>query len=296
MSAKLPYATPTGHALEVLTHELGTCLRAPFFMACLTYLVWPLWERLVKALAISDELMFVGGTCIIHSGMYFLGWFVLCYLGETKGWFTAYQLPRTKRMIPSDELVQSCLRDAIVNQVFKTPLLLFVGANYLIPVVPQSLPRPSLWTLYLFFLGSWLWNSWGFYIAHRTLHEFPYLYQKIHKKHHTFVGTIAIAAEHAHPLEDLLANSIPTIGFAIAFRVPMPVWFVWLTFRLLETYEGHSGYVFDKSILRQLGLSSNTKHHDFHHTVNQGNYGGPLQDYFLGTMGPYIHHNKGKLY
>jgi sterol desaturase/sphingolipid hydroxylase (fatty acid hydroxylase superfamily) len=294
MSAKLPYPTPTGHALEVLSHEVVGVAQSAFFLACGTFLLWPMWEKWVAFANVPDKVMFVAMTCLIHTGLYVAGWFVFCYLGDMRGWFAKYKLPRTKRMIPSPELVRTCVRDALINQVFKTPILLYLGVNF-IPVSPQSTSCPSLVTLFLYFTGSLLWNSWGFYIAHRTLHEFPYLYQNIHKKHHNFVGTVSIAAEHAHPLEDLLANSIPTIGFAVAFQVPQPVWFVWLAARLIETYHGHSGYM-DSRILKSIGLCGNSRHHDFHHTVNQGNYGGPMQDYFLGTMGPYMHQNGGKIY
>ena len=43
-------------------------------------------------------------------------------------------------------------------------------------------------------------------------------------------------------------------------------WWVWLAWRLFETYEGHSGYAFP-------WLHADvTVYHDFHHTMNKGNY------------------------
>jgi len=46
------------------------------------------------------------------------------------------------------------------------------------------------------------------------------------------------------------------------------VWFAWLFWRLFETYEAHSGYVFPWL------HGYNTMYHDYHHTVNIGNFGG----------------------
>jgi sterol desaturase/sphingolipid hydroxylase (fatty acid hydroxylase superfamily) len=43
-----------------------------------------------------------------------------------------------------------------------------------------------------------------------------------HKKHHEFVGTVSIAAENAHPVENLLANLACSLGFEI-FRCVHPL-------------------------------------------------------------------------
>ena len=75
--------------------------------------------------------------------------------------------------------------------------------------------------------------------------------------------------------------------------------------RLHQTYEGHSGYCkvyiicthltlfsnpslgFYGTFLHKIGLtySEGAAFHDFHHTGNRGNFGGPVYlDYFFGTM------------
>jgi len=46
-----------------------------------------------------------------------------------------------------------------------------------------------------------------------------------------------------------------------------------LTLRLLETYEGHSGYEFPWSMFRFLPFGGQSVYHDFHHSHNSGNYG-----------------------
>jgi hypothetical protein len=66
------------------------------------------------------------------------------------------------------------------------------------------------------------------------------LYRWIHKQHHEYTGSIGFAAEYAHPIEALLANLLPTMGYAVAAGVHPLVFVLWLAWRLEETYEAHS--------------------------------------------------------
>ena len=64
------------------------------------------------------------------------------------------------------------------------------------------------------------------------------------------------------------------------------IWFVWIGVRLEEAYEGHSGYCFYGSWLHSIGLTNSEKaaYHDYHHTENHGNFGGPeYLDHLCGT-------------
>ena len=49
----------------------------------------------------------------------------------------------------------------------------------------------------------------------------------------------------------------------------------WQAARLQQTYEAHSGYCFEGTVWDYLGLShaSDAAHHDYHHSVNRGNFG-----------------------
>lgn len=42
-----------------------------------------------------------------------------------------------------------------------------------------------------------------FYWTHRAMHESKWLYRHIHKVHHEFKGSLSIAAEYAHPVEQV---------------------------------------------------------------------------------------------
>jgi hypothetical protein len=65
---------------------------------------------------------------------------------------------------------------------------------------------------------------------------------------------------------------MPTIGGCLFFGChgSALLFFVWLTYRLKQTYEAHSGFCFRGSLLWKLGLSNAdaAAYHDFHHTGN----------------------------
>mmetsp|Transcript_9323 Transcript_9323/g.15718 ORF Transcript_9323/g.15718 Transcript_9323/m.15718 type:complete len:119 (-) Transcript_9323:44-400(-) len=85
---------------------------------------------------------------------------------------------------------------------------------------------------------------------------------------------MGLSAQHAHPLEHLLANFIPSMmGFIVlGERVHAQLLVTWLTLRVLETLEGHGGYEFPWSIFQLIPFAAGPQYHYFHHTKNAGNY------------------------
>jgi len=128
-----------------------------------------------------------------------------------------------------------------------------------------------------------------FYWGHRILHAGP-LYRRIHKQHHSYVGTRSFAAEYAHDLEDVLTAYIPFLTGIVLTGAHFHFIFCWFFCKLTETYESHSGYCFEGSWLHKIGLTNATiaAHHDFHHTRNQGNFGWEILDYAFGTMDEWV--------
>ena len=282
--------TPSSTA-DVVLYELTCLVRAPFLMAMACYLLEPLWSKLVAWADVSDPVMFTAASGILHGFMWLACNFVFMDLGDNNGWFSVFKLPRTRRMEPSKSLIRQTILEAVGNQLFTTPVVIYFGVSSLVALPPQTpSTKPSLFTLYLYFVGCTVWNSWAFYFSHRLLHEVPFLYRTIHKKHHRYIGSVSAAAEFAHPIEDVLSAFVPTLGFALYFRIPMLAWLVWLAVRAQETYESHSGFCFEGSRLAKIGLlnSVRARHHDWHHTVNQGHYGFVFQDWMCGTMGPWL--------
>lgn len=126
-----------------------------------------------------------------------------------------------------------------------------------------------------------------FYWSHRILH-YGNFYKWVHKQHHEFNMTICVASEYAHPVEFLIGNIFP-LGFGPFLlgqsNVHIVTWFLWLTFRVIHTSEGHSGYEIPFSPFRFLPFGVSSKFHDDHHLKNIGNYGSMLTlwDSLCGT-------------
>jgi methylsterol monooxygenase/4-alpha-methyl-delta7-sterol-4alpha-methyl oxidase len=60
--------------------------------------------------------------------------------------------------------------------------------------------------------------------------------------------------------------------------------------RTLETVDGHCGYEFSWSPYRLLPLSGSSDYHNFHHSMNVGNYGSffSFWDSMCGTNSTYF--------
>ncbi|RMJ24502.1 C-4 methylsterol oxidase [Aspergillus sp. HF37] len=113
-----------------------------------------------------------------------------------------------------------------------------------------------------------------FYYSHRLFH-LPYFYVRIHKKHHRFTAPIALAAQFAHPAEQIIANALPiSVPPQIVGSHVVTFW-IFLAFELFNTATVHSGYDF---------FRNKAKMHDLHHEKFNLNYGSiGLLDWVHGT-------------
>lgn len=111
-----------------------------------------------------------------------------------------------------------------------------------------------------------------FYTSHRALHH-PRIYARIHKQHHKFTAPMAFAAQYAHPIEHLLANTLPIVLPMMLMRSHVLTFSLFLTSQLVETSSVHSGYDFAAA-----------RAHDLHHEKFRMNYGAlGIMDWVLGT-------------
>ena len=273
-------------------HALLHFFKAPLLATAVCIVMAPAYHSLAAQWRHSDVAWFIAGTMLIHAVLYYAlnGFFLLC---DVHHCFTKYKIPRTQRMIPSTSLIVSTILQGTIAQIFVAPIPLYLVYTYVVPdpKPPMTSPLPNALTLFRHFFCANLFTEVCFYATHRTFHEIPWLYRFAHKKHHQYVGSIGFAAEYAHPLEMILGNQFSTAGYFLASAVHPFIWFVWLAWRLSETYESHSGYCFRGSWPeRYLGLTNGNRaeFHDFHHTDNRGNYGSEVVDYIFGTMDSWL--------
>lgn len=166
------------------------------------------------------------------------------------------------------------------------PICCYFGmATYEVPFTP--IPK-ALLQLAFFFVFEDMFH----YFAHRALHWGP-LYKNIHKLHHEFSAPIGLAAEYAHPLEVLILAqgtiSGPFLYCLFQNDLHILTVYIWVTLRLFQAVDAHSGYDFPWSLRHWLPFWAGADHHDFHHQAFVNCYSTSFRwwDYMLGTDNKY---------
>lgn len=203
-----------------------------------------------------------------------------------------YKINKDKN--PPPELVWECMKVVTMsNFLFNPVYLYFLYPAFVYFGMNCSEELPGWREVANGLFWGWVCNQIGFYVTHRILHH-KSLYW-IHKQHHEFNYSIGFAAEYAHPIEGLFSNAIPTVLGPLLCGSHCTVLWFWLAIRLLETTSNHSGFdwpwtwFFEKyhfylwPLMVFLPLSQSARWHDYHHTNNNGNFGGPLTDWAFGT-------------
>jgi sterol desaturase/sphingolipid hydroxylase (fatty acid hydroxylase superfamily) len=151
------------------------------------------------------------------------------------GYYQEFKLSRKPYMAPKKGLIVKALLEAAVGQLVLGP----IGAYYLLfsvfkkyGMLDFNSPLPTPLSIFTTFCIAHLFNGIAFYFAHRLFHT-KALYATFHKQHHEFTGTIGIAAEYANPVEQIVANILPTLGGVMFFGTHPLCVGVWLVSFLL---------------------------------------------------------------
>ena len=241
------------------------------------------FEPLLKR-GLSERAVLTACVVAVHSGSYLLfnGFFALC---DWRGFFAAYKLPRKRSQVAPQSLIARTWLEAVGGQILSPVPIYYLGSSDLLRRFGgMCSPLPPVSSVVTGFVGAIVVNDVGFYWAHRLAHS-KALYATVHKQHHTYKGSVSVAAEYAHPLEQLFCNVLPTVAGCMLSRVHPVAFLVFLVHRLEEAYEGHSGYCFHGSWPHRIGLThaDQCAYHDFHHTANRGNYCARYVDWLWGT-------------
>ncbi|XP_035555068.1 methylsterol monooxygenase 1-like [Canis lupus familiaris] len=109
-------------------------------------------------------------------------------------------------------------------------------------------------------------DTWHCFL-HRLLHHKEYINIFI-KFIHEFQAPFRMEAEYAHPL--ILGTGF-FIGIMLLCDHVILLW-AWVTIRLIETIDVHSGYDIPLSPLNMIPFNAGSWHHDFYHMNFIGNY------------------------
>jgi sterol desaturase/sphingolipid hydroxylase (fatty acid hydroxylase superfamily) len=176
---------------------------------------------------------------------------------------------------PKPEMLSRCVREVLLGQL----AFGVICAAVLFPLwtarggrLDASWASPVQIVVHLFVYS--VLNETIFYWSHRTLH-LPWLYKRVHARHHRFVHVRVPVAEYAHGLENAV-NFVAFFAGPLLLGAPFTTLCVWIVVRIFETAEAHSGYALTRSGSR----------HAYHHLhAHDGCYGSFLGfwDTLLGT-------------
>jgi len=244
--------------------------------------LWAAWYAYMQNDVLATGIM----SFVMHELVYFgrsLPWIIV----DMMPYFNKYKIQNQK--IPTAAEQWQCAKLVLIShftvelpQIWLFhPMAQFWGMAY-------GVPFPSLWTMTyqiaIFFVLEDAWHYW----AHRAFHWGP-LYRGIHKIHHQYSAPFGLAAEYASPLEVMSLGfgtvGVPILWCAITKDLHIMTMYVWITLRLFQAIDAHSGYDFPWSLHHFLPFWAGAEHHDVHHEKFVGNYASSFRwwDYCLDT-------------
>lgn len=229
------------------------------------------------------------GNDIFATGLLFFLTHEVMYFGRCLPWFVVDRIPYFNRWkiqptkIPSNKEQWECCKTVFKQHLLveAIPIWAFhpLCSKLKISIaVPFPLIKIMAAQIALFFFLEDIWH----YLFHRLFH-YGVFYKYIHKQHHRYAAPFGFAAEYAHPVE-IMALGFGTVGFPILYayftmskfpQLPSLHLFticVWITLRLFQAVDSHSGYDFPWSLNKILPFWAGAEHHDEHHHFFIGNY------------------------
>jgi sterol desaturase/sphingolipid hydroxylase (fatty acid hydroxylase superfamily) len=180
-----------------------------------------------------------------------------------------------RRKSPKVPLLKAILR-VLSNQFLGTWPFLF-GLFYLMKELgyADTIEIPSWWVALLQLATLILIEDILFFAAHHTMHR-KYFFNKIHRVHHEYRESIAIATHYVHFIEHLVGNLIPVFAGVLLLQPHPFVVLFWIFMVVINALHTHSGYAFP--------WMAYSVHHDWHHYHVNGSFSAiGLMDQIFGT-------------
>ncbi|TIC01185.1 hypothetical protein E3Q18_00784 [Wallemia mellicola] len=236
------------------------------------------------------------GNPVIATGVMSFLMHEVVYFGRSIPWIIIDHIPYFRQWklqphkIPSDWDQWRCTY-LVLLQHFTIELPQIWGFHPLAEyfgMLTYQVPFPSVWQMAkqiaIFFVFEDTWH----FVFHRALHWGP-LYKRIHKQHHEFSAPFGLAAEYAHPIEVGLTG-FGTVGAPILYaaflgEIHIVGVYLWITCRLFQAIDSHSGYHFPWSLNNFLPFWAGAEHHDYHHEKFTECYSSSFRhwDWLFGT-------------
>jgi methylsterol monooxygenase len=245
---------------------------------------WYLW--------IGDPVLATGiMSFVMHEVVYFgrcLPWIII----DALPYFRKWKIQPNKIPTPAEQW--ECTKAVLLTHftVELPEIWVFHPICEYFGMATWQVPFPS-WQIAarqiaIFFVLEDTWH----YFAHMALHYGP-LYRHIHKMHHKYSAPFGLAAEYAHPAEIIILG-LGTIGGPILYTMFMSdlhiaVVYLWITLRLFQAIDAHSGYDFPWSLHNFLPFWSGADFHDYHHMAFVNNFSTSFRwwDRLFGTDDKY---------
>ncbi|KAI0308993.1 C-4 methyl sterol oxidase [Amylostereum chailletii] len=244
------------------------------------------------------------GNPIIATGLASFLLHEIVYFGRCVPWIIVDALPYFRRwklqpnQVPTAREQWECTKQVLFSHFsIEAPLiLLFHPVAEAIGMSTWQVPFPE-WTKMAYQIAIFfVFEDMFHYFAHQALHT-PMLYKHIHKIHHKYSAPFGLAAEYAHPAEVFILGTGTISGpllYCLATQdLHIFTVYVWITLRLFQAIDAHSGYDFPWSLQHILPFWSGADHHDFHHMAFVNNFSTSFRwwDHVLGTDDKYRLYN-----
>ncbi|XP_059297657.1 methylsterol monooxygenase 2-2-like [Lycium ferocissimum] len=231
----------------------------------------------------SDFQLTCFGGFFLHESVFFLSGLPFI-LFERAGWFGKYKIQKKNN---TREAQEKCITRLLMYHLcVNLPLLIASYPVFKYMGMRASLPLPSWKVVSTQILFYFIVEDFVFYWGHRILHT-KWLYKHVHSVHHEYATPFGLTSEYAHPAEILFLGFATIVGPAITGPHLITL-YLWVSLRVLETVEAHSGYHFPWSPSNFLPLYGGSDFHDYHHRLlytKSGNYSSTFvyMDWIFGT-------------